>query len=265
MMSSIKLLLGTILTFMIALSQVGGVLAAPISQEVSPLSGTVQSITLEADPTTGVVTVMVAILDSNQMVQTVRLSQETAVSLGLIVLDGDGNPVINEPALGAGVEIDPSTVIPDQEKSQHPVANALATFFSDIQGVDYDLIMSAHQEGVGFGVIAQALWLTERLGGNSEIFDDIIQAKTSGDYSAFLLEDGTTPQNWGQLRKAILNGDKKNGLGLIMSHHDNPGNGNGNGSGNGNNNTNNSNKDKGHNGNGNGNGNNNGNKPDKNK
>lgn len=258
-MSRIKLLFSTILIIIISMGQVGGVLAAPAAQQASPISGTIQSITLESDPTTGVVTVIVAVIDSDQMAQNVRVSQETAVSLGLIVLDGDGNPVINEQALGDMVEIDPSTVIPNQEESQHPVANALATFFSDIQGLDYDAIMAAHEGGVGFGVIAQALWLTEKLGGNSEIFDKIIEAKTTGNYDAFTLEDGTIPQNWGQLRKAILNGDKKNGPGVAISHHDNPGNGNGNANGNGNSNGNNSDKgndkDKGNNGNSNGNGN----------
>src|SRR5689334_17285753 len=110
-MSRIKLLFGTILIIMISMAQVGGVLAAPASQQVAPISGTIQSITLESDPTTGVVTVLVAVVDSDQMVQTLRLSQETAVNLGLVVLDGDGNPVINEQALGDVVEIDPATVI----------------------------------------------------------------------------------------------------------------------------------------------------------
>src|SRR5690349_1904685 len=229
-MSKTKLLLGIILTIIIWMAQVGAAFAAPVSQAATPISGTIQSITLESDPTTGVVTVIVDVLNADQVSQKVRLSQETATGLGLVVLDGDGNPVINEAALGSTVEIDPSLVIPKQEKKQHPVGNALATFFSDIDGIDYDTIMAAHEDGVGFGVIAQVLWLTSELGGDSQLFQDLLYAKENNDYSGFsdLTEDGTAPRNWGQLRHALMS--KKN-LGEAMSNHDNNGNqGNGNGS-----------------------------------
>ena len=254
-MHRMKFFISIILTIIILMVQAGGVFAAPALQASTPITGTVQSITLEADPTTGVTTVIVNLIDANQISKTVRVSQETAIALGLVTLDGDGNPVINELALGESIEIDPTTVIPDQEVSRHPVASALATFFSDIEGIDYDTIMSAHENGVGFGVIAQALWLTTKLEGNSDIFNAILHAKTTGDYSAFILEDGTAPQNWGQLRKAILSSDKKNSLGIVMSNHDNNGN---HANGNGNNKDKDKNKDKNNNGNG-----NNGNGPNK--
>jgi hypothetical protein len=193
------------------------------------------------------------------------LNFKTSLALGLVLLDGDGNPVINKLALGKKVEIDPGTVIPGQEEHQHPVANALATFFSDVEGIDYDTIMSAHEEGVGFGVIAQALWLTSELGGDSQLFQDLLYAKRHNDYGAFsdFTEDGTTPKNWGQLRKVLLN---KKDPGIVASNPDNNGNANP-GNGNGNNGTNQNqdkNKDKNNNGHGNGNGNNgNGNGPKK--
>ena len=76
------------------------------------------------------------------------------------------------------VEIDPTTVIPDQQENQHPVGNALATFFSDIEGIDYDTIMAAHENGVGFGVIAQALWLTSELGGDAQVLQGSALCKT---------------------------------------------------------------------------------------
>ena len=252
-MSRIKLLLGIVLTIIISMAQVGGVFAAPASQEATPISGTVQRITLESDPTTGVVTVIVDVMDSNEVLQTVRVSQETAIELGLVLLDGDGNPVINELALSETVDIDPTTIIPDQQEPQHPVGSALATFFSDIEGIDYDTIMSVHEDGVGFGVIAQVLWVTSELGGDSQLFQDLLYAKQHNDYSAFsdFTEDGTTPKSWGQLRKALLN---KKSLGIVMSNHDNNGNHT-------NENGNNKNKDKNNNGNGNsnnGNGNGNG-------
>jgi len=256
-MNKTKTLLAILLTFIISMAQVGAAFAAPVSQATTPVSGTIQSITLESDPTTGVVTVIVAVMNADLVSKKVRLSQETATALGFVTLDGDGHPVINEAALGKTVEIDPATVIPEQEKKQHPVANALATFFSDIQGLDYDEIMAAHEDGVGFGVIAQALWLTSELGGNSQLFQDLLYAKEHNDFSAFsdFTEAGTPPKNWGQLQKALL--DKKN-LGGVMSNHQNSGN---QGSGTANNQD--KNKDKNNNGHGNGNGNGNGDDPTK--
>jgi hypothetical protein len=50
----------------------------------------------------------------------------------------------------------------------------------------------------------------------------ILEAKTTGDYSAFVLPDGSTPTNWGQFKKAALGKDKKN-LGIIVSGHAEPG------------------------------------------
>ena len=249
MMSRIKLLLGIVLTIIISMAQVGKVLAAPASQEATPIGGEVQSITLESDPTTGVVTVLVDLRASNDVSQTLRVSQETAINLGLVLLDGDGRPIINELALGETVDIDPTTVIPDQQEPQHPVGNALATFFSDIEGLNYDSIMSAHQDGVGFGVIAQALWVTSELGGDSQLFQDLLYAKQHNDYSSFsdVTEDGTAPKSWGQLRKALLS---KQSLGMVMSNHNHNGN-------QGNENVNNTDKDKNKDKNNNGNGNHN--------
>jgi len=250
LMTKTKVFIGIILTVIISMAQVGAVFAAPVSQTATPINGAIQSITLESDPTTGVVTVIVDVMNAGQVSQKIRLSQETGSTLGLLMLDGDGNPVINEAALGKTVEIDPATVIPEQEKKQHPVGNALATFFSDLEGIDYDTIMAAHENGVGFGVIAQALWLTSELGGDSQLFQDLLYAKEHNDYSAFsdFTEDGTTPKNWGQLRKALL--DKKS-LGGVMSNHENNGN-----QGNGTANNQDKNKDKNNNGHGPGNGNN---------
>jgi len=247
-MSRMKLLLGIVLTSIILMAQVGGVLAAPASQEATLISGAVQRITLESDPSTGVITVIVELVDINQHVQTVRISQETAVTLGLIDINGDGNPVLINQPLGKTIEIDPSTVISGQQESQHPIGSALATFFSDIEGIDYDTIMSAYEkDGVGFGVIAQALWLTSELEGNSQLFQDLLYAKEHNDYSAFsdFTEDGTTPKSWGQLRKALLN---KKSLGIVMSNQDNNGN---QANGNGNNKDKDKNKDKNNNGSGN--------------
>lgn len=196
-----------ILAVSVLAGQVGGVLAAPALQKSTTISGTVQSITLETDPNTGITTVILELTGTDQ-VQVVRISQNAAVAIGLVVLDGDGKPVINNLALGQSVEIDSATVIPDRQEDRHPVGNALSTFFADVPGLDYEAIMTAHDEGSGFVVITQALWLTEQLGGSVEVFEALLVAKQTGDYTAFTREDGTVPKNWGQLRKAILDGKK---------------------------------------------------------
>lgn len=227
-----RFFLSLVFALTLVVVQVGGAFAAPFEQNPTPVSGIVQSITLEADTVTGVTIVSVDVMGDDDLLQSVRLSLETAIAQGLVVLNGDGKPGINDSALGKSVEIDPSSMIPAQGQNEHPIANALATFFSDVDGIDYETIMAAHEQGTGFGVIAQSLWLTTKLEGNAEIFEQLIHAKQTGDFSSFILEDGSTPENWGQLKKAILEKDKKNGLGVVISNSNNPGNGNGNTPGN---------------------------------
>jgi len=252
-MKKSKIILALTLAVVILISQIGVVFAAP-ANKAAPLTGTVQSITLETDVNTAAITVIVTILDKNNVSQTLRLSVDTAKILGLITTDANGTPVINMDALGTTIQIDPKTVIADDGANRHPVGDALATFFSDI--IDYDTIMAAHQEGSGFGVIAQALWLTKKLEGNAETFSAILSAKETGDFSAFVLADGTTLTNWGQFKKAVLDGDKKGNLGVVMSTKNKDDGNNGNGNGNANNNGN----SHGNSNNGNGSNNNNGNK-----
>lgn len=243
-----RLFLTFTLAFAILIAQVGTVLAAPSLQEGS-ITGNVTELVCDTDTTTGTVTFLVTV-ESNGTSQTVRIDQQTAVDLGLITVDESDVADCSEEALAAavGVEvsIDPATVIPDEEEEQvakHPVGAALAIFFGEV--TDYDAIMAAHEDGFGFGVIAQALWLTKKMEGDAETLSAILLAKETGDYSAFVLEDGSSPANWGQFRKAVLNGDKQNNLGVVMSdkedkgNNGNPGqgvgNGNNNGKGNGNN------------------------------
>jgi hypothetical protein len=123
---------------------------------------------------------------------------------------------------------------------EHPVASALAEYFSDLGvAVNYGMIMTAREKGFGFGVIAQSLWLTFKINATDPTitFQMILDAKKDGDYSKFFPDGTTPPTNWGQFRKAILNGDKKNNLGEVLDHkdkeHGNNGNEGGQGSGNG--------------------------------
>jgi hypothetical protein len=170
-------------------------------------------------------TVVVTVLDSTGTTQTVRLSTADAESLGVVTLDTTTNTYVAvDPTTLPEVSIDPALIIPDTttpvDETPHPVGSALSDFFSEVLGVDYDAIMAAHDEGAGFGVIAQALWLTNAMDGDAALFDTIIQAKMSNDFSSITLPDGTTPTNWGQFRKALL--DHKQNLGQIMSGHAEP-------------------------------------------
>lgn len=221
-MKNTKFLVSFVLVIAVLAGQVS---ASAVFAASELITGTVHSVTLETNANTAVTTVIITLLD-NEAKQSVRITIESAISLGLVILGGDGNPVINEAILGQLIEIEPATVI-NEEQHQHPVGDALATFFSDIGELDYETIMTVHEEGTGFGVIAQALWLTRKLDGNSEVFLAIIDAKRTKDFSAFVLDDGTTPVNWGQFKKALLDG-KKVKTGVVMTDSDNTENGNGN-------------------------------------
>jgi hypothetical protein len=114
---------------------------------------------------------------------------------------------------------EPTEEPPEEEPTtEHPVASALAEFFNDILGLEDGAIMSYHEDGMGFGVIAQACWMSYGLEGDAELLDDILEAKKSGDFSSITLPDGETAKNWGQFRKAALGNEKaKKNLGAIMS------------------------------------------------
>ena len=186
-------------------------------------------------------------LDSSGATQTVDLSVDTAVSLGLVTLDTTtGLPVVNSAEIGQSISIDPSQIIPTGEQPQNPVAGALAMFF----GIDNATINGYHSDGFGYGLIAQALWMSKILNGDATLAGNILAAKNSGDYSAFTFTDGTTPTNWGQFRKEVFTGKAKDNLGAVMSgnsgdttstqtqstatNHGNSNGPHGNGSGNGN-------------------------------
>jgi hypothetical protein len=222
-MNRVKFLISLVLSISILMFQVGGAFAAPATQDSGPISGKVHRITLDTDPHTGVTVVIVELVGQGHAKQLVRVDEETAISLGLVALDVDG-PLINKAALGMAIEIEPEDILPSQAEEHHPVANALATFFAGIGEGDalYDLIMTAHEGGAGFGVIAQALWLTSEIpGGDLEDFQALLLARQEGDYTGFELEDGSTPTNWAQLRKAIFEGKKVGNLGSILTSHEN--------------------------------------------
>jgi len=214
-----KLLASILMASLVIFAQFGAAYAASPAQTTTPtapITGTIQSITTQTDPSTGNTIIVVTLLDSTNTTQTVNLSVDTAVSLGLVTLDTTtGLPVVNSAEIGQSVSIDPSQIIPGttDEQPQNPVAGALALFF----GVDNTTINGYHTDGYGYGLIAQALWMSEIMNGDATLAGAILQAKTSGDYSAFTLPDGSTPTNWGQFRKAALMGQAKDNLGAVMS------------------------------------------------
>ena len=222
-MSHTKLFSSLLLVLAVLFAQVGVVAAAPQTQDATPITGTVQSITTETD-TNGVTTVVVTLVDDQGATQTVRLSVDTAVSLGLITLDSTTQqPVVDQTKVGQTVDVDPTTVIPDEtpEESVNPISWLLGEFFHE----DPSVIQGYHDDGFGFGVIAQSLWISKNVSGDASLADQILQAKQNGDYSSITLADGTpltmpdgsVPTNWGQFKKALLN--HKNNLGVIVSGH----------------------------------------------
>jgi hypothetical protein len=244
-MSKTKLFAGVLLVFAVLIAQVGTALAAPVAQDTTPIKGTIQSITTET--VNGVTTVIVNLLTEGGATQAVSLSVDTAVSLGLVAVDPTTNVVTPDTTkVGQIVEIDPTPVTPDEQPTDEPV-NPIAAILAKFFGVEPAVVQGYHDDGYGFGVIAQAMWMAKGLGDGSEgaLVDAglILQAKKTGDYSAFSLPDGSTPTNWGQFKKAMMGKDKKN-LGIIVSGHADPttdetgtqtlqGNGQGNGNGHG--------------------------------
>lgn len=205
-------LLGSVLVVLAVLfAQVGNVAAAPQAQDTTPISGTIVSIVtgMDAEGTT----IVVVTLEGGQ---TVRMSVETAVTLGLVTLDPTTNePVVDETKVGQTVEIDPSAVIPEEEEDVHPIAEILGDYFD----VDPSVVNEYHEDGFGFGVIAQAMWMSEGLNGDASAAGLILEAKRSGNYDAFTLPDGSSPTNWGQFKKALKENKDKHNLGVIVSGH----------------------------------------------
>jgi hypothetical protein len=263
-MNKIKMILTVALTFVVLFAQVGNVAATPLAQDPALITGTITDITLETD-TNGVATaVLVTLEDDLGATQTVRISVETAALLGLLVLDVNGQPVldpntglpdVDEDMFGTIVEIAAIDVIPDEgteEEPVHPIATLLAAFFGAEDENLASVIDGYHTDGYGFGVIAQALWMSQNItgtedeAGDASLAGEILDAKKNKDFAFFFeahpeyFEGDVAPTNWGQFRKALLN--KKQNLGVVVSgqadlteQESSNSNGNDHGNGNGNN------------------------------
>lgn len=214
-MSKTKFLASVLLALAVLFAQAGSAMAAPQAQDVTPITGTIQSITTETNY--GVTTVVVTLLEG----QTVRLSLDNAISLGLVTLDPATQlPVVDPTKVGTPVSIDPATVAPEpvEEGDVHPISWLLGEFFD----VDPGLVDQYHgEDGFGFGVIAQALWMandSETDTTDMVLAGAILKAK-DGDFTQVAellgLSPEDTPSNWGQLKKALK--EKHENLGAVVS------------------------------------------------
>ena len=241
-----KYLTGILLVMAVLFAQVGTAFASPAAQVTTPITGIIVEVTTETDEN-GVTTVRVTLQDDMGATQTLRLSVESAAALGLVTVDPSTHEVTVVAAPGDPVEIDPTSVISEEgsgEEAVHPIVAILGSFF----GIDPNVVNEYHEDGFGFGVIAQAMWISRNVNGDASVTGLILEAKKTGDFSNILLSDGTVltmpdgsvPSNWGQFKKALL--EKKNNLGVIVSGQADPegtgetliqpsGNGNGNGHG----------------------------------
>src|SRR5574341_1646530 len=213
-------LIGIMLTLILISLPVASVYAAPATQTAAAGTCTIQDISISTS--TGALVVTVTCTDGSK----VNFNEADALKLGLIIQNADGSVSVNGAMVGQTIDTgasDPCAASADMgtgDTSQHPVGAALAGFFCEkMDDATYDDIMGYHEDGFGFGVIAQALWFASDLGVDPGA---ILEAKKSGDYSTIKLPDGSTPTatNWGQFRKEVLAlsvENVKHNLGEIMS------------------------------------------------
>ena len=229
-MSSTKLLASILLVLAVMFAQVGNVAAAPQTQDgtTTAITGAIQTITVDPDTNAVLVTVL---LEDQVTTQTVSLDPLDPAYGDLF--NPDTHELIAQVGDSVAWEVNSADVVPDEEPVEpdvHPISWLLAQFFFDGDPDIAAAIDSFHngdndaEQVFGFGVIAQALWmsrnLTEDGTADADLAGLILQAKQTGDYSEFVLEDGSTPSNWGQFKKALL--DKKNNLGVIVSGQADP-------------------------------------------
>jgi hypothetical protein len=221
-MSKIKTILGCLLIFVMVaapLTSVGA--AAPM--QTTTIDVTVVSCELGADSTTEEPLVICVInLPDDGGTQTIQLSVQDAVDLGLVVVEEDDTITIIATE-GQEISID-ETLLPEgdpcalPEDASHPISKILADHFCGDLGPTYDDIQTLHEAGFGFGEIAQACSMALKLEGTGSLCADILYAKQNHDYSQLTLPDGVKVSNWGQLRKAVLGHEKKSSnLGSVVS------------------------------------------------
>jgi hypothetical protein len=202
------------LKLLIANSEMVGktlVIPDPTDETIVLATGKVKTLELITDPGTKITTLSLVLTDAADVDQTLSLDLEQAVALKLIIPD--------KTLIGTAIVIDPTLII----KSITLVKGtaALVTYFGTALGLTGDELAAYKATGFGYGEIAQACWMAYQLGGDATLLDQILTAKQTGDFSTIDLSDGSSPTNWGQLRKAVLTDPHQN-FGQIMSGHADP-------------------------------------------
>jgi hypothetical protein len=184
-------------------------------------NGTLKSLVFVTDPLTKITTLALVVTEvlpdavppaaQTPVDVPVSLDLEQAIALGLVIPD----PTM----IGTAIVIDPTLII----KSITLVkgTTALDTYFGTALGLTGDELAAYKGAGFGYGEIAQACWMAYNLGGDATLLNQILTAKQSGDFSTIVLPNGSTPTNWGQLRRAVLTDPHQN-FGQIMSGHADP-------------------------------------------
>lgn len=167
-------------------------------------TGTVSTVALATDSVTGITSVTVTLTD----LTTVSLSLSEALALGLVTTTVDSTKI------GTSTVIDSTTIL--NSTTYNKTVTNLGNYFGPALGVTFDQLAADFAAGYGYGVITQAAWMTSNLGGNATLLNQILTAKSTGDYSGIVLPGGVTVTNWGQLRKLALTSPHQN-LGSIMS------------------------------------------------
>jgi len=218
-MSKTKLIATFLIALAVLFAQVGTAAAAPQAQDGTTLNSTIQNITTDVDAN-GDTVVLVTVDEGLGNTQVFQFSLEDAVNLEFVTVNPNTNEItINEDLYGTTANFDPTlaTLVEQPvEETNHPISVLLAAFFD----LDASEIDGYHEDGYGFGVIAQALWMAKGEDGtDAELAGLILDAKKSGDYTEVYqalypdssLEDA--PTNWGQFKKLT----KKHNLGEVVS------------------------------------------------
>jgi hypothetical protein len=118
-----------------------------------------------------------------------------------------------EPVALFQATITPTTELTSTTSHTHPVAAAIAAYFSHSDvfttPVTYAGIMALHEEGLGFGVIAKAYFAAEKLGIDPQVLLDAFAAGMG--WGQIMKENGLHPGRAG----------RGGSLGDIMSGHGN--------------------------------------------
>lgn len=188
------------------------VITDPADVTIELVNGTITGLTLVTDPITKISSLTVAWTDALLVPHTTILDLEKAIALGMIITDPT--------KVNTDVVIDPLNILESTSESASDVKNIalLEQYFGTTLGLTTEQLTGFKDAGFGFGEIAQAAWMAVNLEGDATLMDQILTAKSSGDFSTLTLPEGVTADNWGQLRKALIT-DKHQNLGQIISGH----------------------------------------------